>query len=154
MGSERATEIQRQIKRLQDIEGRSGESLSLLKKSIRFQGASDYAMKKASIFRENYITEMQKYKGFKNYDKFMNKLESITNPIEFFDFVSKNELTQDLTYQSFEYYGEENFNKFISQFGIEGLEENEETITDLEEKYTWTKDMQREVDRLLKNRTD
>lgn len=151
MGSERATEIKRQIKRLQDIEGRTGESLSLLKKSIRFQGASDYEMKKATIFRENYITEMQKYKGFKNYNKFMNKLKSIQNPIEFYNFVSKNELMQDLTYQSDELYGEENFNKFISQFDIEGLEDNEETISDLEEKYTWTKGMQKDVDRLLKN---
>lgn len=127
MGSERATEIQRQIKRLRDIEGRTGESLKLLKQSIRFQGASDFEMKKATIFRENYIKEMEKYKGFRNYEIFMNKLKSIHNPIEFFDFVSKNELMQDLTYQSEEYYTEEAFNTFISQFDID-IEGDMETL--------------------------
>ena len=49
----------------------------------------------------------------------MNKLKSIKNPIEFFNFVSKNELMQDLTYQSDEYYTQEAFNIFISQFDID-----------------------------------
>ena len=76
-------------------------------------------MKKASIFRENYIKEMEKYKGFRNYEVFMNKLNSIKNPIKFYNFVSKNELMQDLTYQSDEFYTEEAFNSFISQFDID-----------------------------------
>lgn len=152
MGSQRAREITRQIERLRDIENRTNYEFNRLKESIRFQGASDYEMKKASIFRENYITEMEKYKGFANYELFMDKLKSIQNPIEFFNFVSKNELMQDLTYQSDEYYTQEEFNKFISQFEIEGLEENEEIISNLKEEYKWTKGMQRDIDEILRER--
>jgi hypothetical protein len=119
MGSQRAREITRQIERLRDIENRTQYEFKRLKESIKFQGASDYEMKKASLFRENYIKEMEKYKGFANYEVFMNKLKSIQNPTQFYNFVSKNELMQDLTYQSDEFYTEEAFNTFISQFDID-----------------------------------
>lgn len=94
-------------------------------------------MKKARIFRENYINEMEKYKGFRNYEVFMKKLKSIQNPIEFYNFVSKNELMQDLTYQSDEFYTEEAFNTFISQFDIDidGDMEVLENLNILQENY-------------------
>ena len=62
MGSQRAREITRQIERLRDIENRTQYEFKRLKESIKFQGASDFEMKKATIFRENYIKEMEKYK--------------------------------------------------------------------------------------------
>ena len=51
-------------------------------------------MKKAIVFRENYLKEMEKYSHFDNYEKLMKKLRSFTNPISFFNFVSQNELTR------------------------------------------------------------
>lgn len=119
MGSIRAREIEAQIKNLKQIETKRGYEFNALKRRIMSQGASDYTMKKAIVFRENYINEMKKYSHFDNYDKLMKKLNSISNPVSFFNFVSQNELTGDLTYQSDEVYTQEAFNSFVQDFGIE-----------------------------------
>lgn len=94
MGSIRAREIEAQIKNLKQIENKVGYEFNQLKRRIMTQGRSDYTMKKATIFRENYLREMQKYSHFDNYDKLMNKLQSIKNPVSFYNFVSQNELTR------------------------------------------------------------
>lgn len=94
MGSIRAREIEAQIRNLKQIENKVGYEFNQLKRRIMTQGQSDYTMKKATIFRENYLREMQKYSHFDNYDKLMNKLNSIKNPVSFYNFVSTNELTR------------------------------------------------------------
>lgn len=119
MGSMRANQIQAQIRRLNKLENLKGSEFKNLKKSIKLQGTSDFSMKRAITYRDNYIREMKKYSGFDNYDKFMEKLNSIKNPVDFYDFVSKNEITKDLTYQSDQYYAEQEFNLFIEDLGIE-----------------------------------
>ena len=129
MGSIRAREIEAQIKNLKQIETKRGYEFNALKRRIMSQGASDYTMKKAIVFRENYINEMKKYSHFDNYDKLMKKLNSISNPVSFFNFVSQNELTGDLTYQSDEVYTQEAFNSFVQDFGIE-IEEDSVTLSD------------------------
>lgn len=129
MGSIRAREIEAQIKNLKQIETKRGYEFNALKRRIMSQGASDYTMKKAIVFRENYINEMKKYSHFDNYDKLMKKLNSISNPVSFFNFVSQNELTGDLTYQSDEVYTQEAFNSFVQDFGIE-IDEDSLTLSD------------------------
>lgn len=129
MGSIRAREIEAQIKNLKQIEIKRGYEFNALKRRIMSQGASDYTMKKAIVFRENYINEMKKYSHFDNYDKLMKKLNSISNPVSFFNFVSQNELTGDLTYQSDEVYTQEAFNSFVQDFGIE-IDEDSVTLSD------------------------
>ena len=119
MGSIRAREIEAQIKNLKQIETKRGYEFNALKRRIMSQGASDYIMKKAIVFRENYLNEMKKYSHFDNYDKLMKKLNSFSNPVSFFNFVSQNELTGDLIYQSDEFYTQEAFNSFVQDFGIE-----------------------------------
>lgn len=125
MGSLRAREIEAQIKHLDKIEMTKGYEFRRLKRSINFQGSSDYEMKKAIVFRENYINEMKKYSHFTNYEKLMFRLKAINNPINFFDFVSQNEISGDLTYQSDQYFSEREFNRFLESLGIDL--DNEET---------------------------
>ena len=72
-----------------DFEGFKG-----LRKEQKYMGTSDYTMKRAIVFRENYLKVMEKYSHFDNYEKLMKKLRSFTNPISFFNFVSQNELTR------------------------------------------------------------
>lgn len=116
MGSLRAREIQAQIRNLENLENKKGYEFNRLRERIQNIGTQDYIMKKSVIFQENYLKEMEKYKGFNNYEKLMEKLKSIKNPISFFNYVSKNELIQDLTYQSDQYYSQQEFNYFVSQF--------------------------------------
>lgn len=125
MGSTRAREIEAQIKNLKQIENKKGYEFKRLKERIQNVGRSDYIMKKAMIYRENYLKEMEKYSHFDNYDKLMAKLNSIQNPVSFYEYVSKNELTQDLTYQSDQYYSQQEFNRFVEELGIENINDSE-----------------------------
>ena len=94
MGSMRVREINAQIKNLKNIENVVGYEFNRLRDRLSRMGTSDYTMKKAIVFRENYLEEMEKYSHFDNYEKLMKKLRSFTNPISFFNFVSQNELTR------------------------------------------------------------
>lgn len=94
MGSMRVREINAQIKNLKNIENVVGYEFNRLRDRLSRMGTSDYTMKKAIVFRENYLKEMEKYSHFDNYEKLMKKLRSFTNPVSFFNFVSQNELTR------------------------------------------------------------
>ena len=94
MGSIRAREIEAQIRNLKQIENKKGYEFTRLKNRIQTTGTSDYTMRKAIVYRENYIKEMEKYSHLDNYDKLMNRLKAIKNPLKFFEYVSKNELTR------------------------------------------------------------
>ena len=94
MGSMRVREIEAQIKNLKNIESAVGYEFNRLRERLSRMGTSDYTMKKAIVFRENYLREMEKYSHFDNYEKLMKKLRSFTNPVSFFNFVSQNELTR------------------------------------------------------------
>ena len=93
-------------------------------------GRSDYSMRRAITYRENYIEEMRKYSSFENYDLLMKKLESIKNPESFYEFVSKNELTKDLTYNSDMFYSQSEFNRFVSDVLGEDIETGEDIVKD------------------------
>ena len=126
MGSRRVKELQAELKSLKQIEYKKGYEFKRLSTKIKNKGTSDYEMRKSIVYRENYIEEMKKYSHFEGYEQLMEKLESIKNPIDFFDFVSKNELTQDLTYQSDEFYSQQEFLAYVEVM----LAEDETQIED------------------------
>lgn len=119
MGSTRVREIEAQIKNLKQIENKKGYEFKKLSSRIRNIGTSDYNMKKAITYRENYIKEMEKYSHLENYEKLEKFFNNLKNPISFYEAVSKNELTKDLTYQSDSYFTEQAFNSFLEDLGIE-----------------------------------
>lgn len=152
MGSTRVREIEAQLRNLKQIETKSGYEFQRLRSRIARTGVSDYTMKKAITYQENYIKEMEKYSHFDNYDKLMAKLKSFSNPISFYNFVSKTELTADLTYQSDEYYTQEYFNRFIEDLGIEIESDSVSAFSgQLEGKYTFNK-INKDIFKDLKNR--
>ena len=127
MGSSRYRELARQKENLRGIELTTGYEFQMLRDRVLRRGASDYTWKKATVYKENYLKEMEKYSHFDNYDKLMKKLNSFSNPVSFYNFVSQNELTADLTYQSDEYYTQEAFNSFVESLGIK-LETDSQTL--------------------------
>lgn len=133
MGSIRVKELQAQLKNLKSIEYKKGFEFKRLRQSLKIQASSDYEMKKAIIYKQNYLEEMKKYSHFEGYEGLMKKLEAIQNPIDFFEFVSKNELTQDLTYQSDEYYTQEEFLAFIDVLNAEDEEDIIDAISNFQE---------------------
>ena len=130
MGSIREKEIKRQLENLKSLEEKTGYEFQRLRNRIHNIGTSDYEMKKAIVYRENYLETMRKYSHFDNYENLMSKLNSIKNPISFFEFVSQNEIAGDLTYQSDQAYSQMEFNRFLESLGIE-LTNDDYSINDI-----------------------
>ena len=125
MGSIRVREIEAQLKNLKQIESKKGYQFERLRQRIHNIGTSDYNMRRALTFRNNYINEMKKYSHLKNYEVLKEKMESLSNPVDFYEFVKDKELVKDLTYQSDEYYKQAEFNEFLRDWEIE-VEETDE----------------------------
>lgn len=99
MGSARVREIEAQIRNLKQIETKTGYEFRALKRRIQRVGTSDYSMRKAITYQENYLKMLKEsYSNFDNFDKLMAKLESIKNPQKFYEYLSQNELLADITY--------------------------------------------------------
>ena len=130
MGSERARAIEGTLKSFKKLDTEKGFEFRRVKRRIMTLGRSDYSMRRAITYRENYIEEMKKYSSFENYDLLMKKLESIKNPESFYEFVSKNELTKDLTYNSDMFYSQSEFNRFVSDVLGEDIETGEDIVKD------------------------
>ena len=118
-GSGRVREIEANIGRLKSIETKTGYAFKKLKDAIQTQGKSDYSMRKAINYKQNYLNVLEKYSHLDNYDKLMNELKKHNTPLSFYDFMSQNELSQDLTYQSDQYFTQQAFNSFLEDLGIE-----------------------------------
>lgn len=127
MGSIRVREIEAQLRNLKQIESKKGYQFERLRQRIHNIGTSDYNMRRALTFRNNYINEMKKYSHLKNYELLKEKMESLSNPADFYEYVKDKELVKDLTYQSDEYYKQAEFNEFLRDWEIE-VEETEEVF--------------------------
>ncbi len=123
--TQREIEIEAQIGNLKKFENLTKSEFKKLKSRIRNAGVTDYNMKKAIVFQNNYLNEMEKYSHFANYNILMKKLNSFKNPINFYEFLKdKNELIVDLTYQSDENFRQEEFNRFVEEITGEQLEDS------------------------------
>lgn len=119
MGSNEYRKLTRTLESFKNLDKLRGYEYERLKNRINFYAQSDLTMKKSITYRENYLEVMEKYSMFDNYDLLKQKLESITNPINFYNFVSATENTKDLTWQSDQTYTQEAFNEFLQDLGIE-----------------------------------
>lgn len=127
MGSQRARQIEAQLKNIKELETKKGYEFKRQKERIKQIGTSDYEMKKSIVYQKNYINEMEKYSHLKNYELLKIKMNSFSNPIDFYNYVKDKELVKDLTYQSDEYYTQQQFNEFLKDWDIE-LDENIENL--------------------------
>ena len=119
--SQQEDNLKAQIKNLKKLEvAKERGELNRLIRRIRNVGTKDYELRKAIIYRDNWLNTMKKYKNFKGYKELRKKLENIKDPIEFYKFVSniENENSKDLTYQSDQFFTNEEFIIFIKDFGI------------------------------------
>lgn len=80
------------LKNMQELETKKGASFEHEKRIIESQGRSDYEMRNAMRYRLTYYKEvLPKFQNFKNYDKFKEKIDSIKNSLDFYNFISGSE---------------------------------------------------------------
>ena len=108
-----------------------------LMQRIKNLGSYDVEMKRASVYKDNYMKALEQMSNYDNYDLLKEKLDSIKNPEEFYNFISQSTTLSDLfnyyeTSPSSQTYGgfdnnQEAFNSALRQLGV--LEDIE--LTDL-----------------------
>ena len=95
---------------------------------IKGLGRYDSEMKRAAVFRENYMEALEQMSNYSNYDLLKEKLDSIKNPEQFYELIQKSPTLSDL----FEYYNDnpesqtvagfdnnqEAFNRALQELGI------------------------------------
>lgn len=95
MGDERLTEIESMLERFENLEKRKGFEFKRVKESILYQGKSDIELKKAETFKINFLESLKQASNFEGYDKLINKLNKIKNPIDFYNRVKKSQIAMD-----------------------------------------------------------
>ena len=97
---------------------------------IEYWGSSDFEMRRAIIYRNNYFTMMKEaYEGLDNYDKVIKKLKEISNPLDFYEKLKALDSGEKLKDISFMYNNQPfqaNLNRLAIELGIEGVEDTEE----------------------------
>lgn len=95
MKSNRIREIEATLNNISNIEKVTGSKFRKIKERIFALGTQDKSLKRAKIFKENYLKGLQdkQFKSFKNYDLFMNFINNkLKNPQKFYDTITKSEV--------------------------------------------------------------
>lgn len=130
MGDERLQEIKATIESLDELENRKGYEFKRVKERILREGSMDKNIKRALTFRENFMESLKQASALNNYDKLVKKLNSIKNPVEFYEYVSESNIAMDfgvwykevgegdkITYGSFA-TSQEMFDLMLDELGI------------------------------------
>lgn len=129
MGSMRQKEIEAQIKSIERIEKTKGYDFERISRRIKMLGTSDYTLKKAYVFQENFMTQLEILKNnIPEFEKVYNYFKSIKNPITFFNTTQKSEVLQDffVWYQMPENYASFSNNQEIADYIINEYNTNVE----------------------------
>lgn len=88
------------IKNLNKLEETKGAEFRRIKDRITFYGEQDSELRKAIQYRKNFTDALEQMASYDNYDKLINKLNQIKNPIKFYEYVNQSTTIKDLM----EYY--------------------------------------------------
>lgn len=112
-------DIEGQIKNLRGFESLTGFEFSELKRRAFNQGRLDKEMRKAIVYRENYMKVLEEhYQNFDNYDKLIKYLKRFKNPISFYERMKKtgNENIVDIYMIYDPDMAQNQFNEYVSNF--------------------------------------
>lgn len=128
MGDAEFKKLLRTKESIEDLFNRKGAEFRRTKERTKNWGKSDYELWRASIFKENYMNALKEMSKYRNYKLLKDKLESIENPIRFYEYIKQNDIISDLflfykdkataqTYGGF-VDNQEAFNTALEQLGI------------------------------------
>ena len=96
MGDAEFKKLLRTKESIEDLFNRKGTEFRRTKERAKSWGKSDYELWRASIFRDNFMNALKEMSSYKNYKLLKQKLESIENPIQFYNYVKKSDIISDL----------------------------------------------------------
>lgn len=99
MGSSEYRILKATLKSLDNVYAKNMSEFRRAKQRIETLGVSDLEMKRSIIFRNNYMTALKEnFSNLDGYDKLIKKLNSFSNPVSFYKFVSKDEIGIDFPF--------------------------------------------------------
>ena len=96
MGDVEFKKLSRTRESIEDLFNRTGTEFRRTKERAKTWGKSDYELWRASIFRENFMNSLKEMSSYKNYKLLRDKLNSIENPITFYNYVKQSNILSDL----------------------------------------------------------
>lgn len=96
MGSEEARKIESTLKNINQLEEATGDKAKRIRRRIKELGTLDYEMYQSIIYKDNYMKGLEDYSSnYESYYLLKNKLNSIKNPINFFNYVKRSTVMTD-----------------------------------------------------------
>lgn len=121
MGNSEARRIQANIDRINELGKKTGSAFKSLKKYIKTTGTNDYTLRKATVYRNNYIETIEKqFSKLHGYKELKKAFRQHSNPIEFFDWIKAtgNINIIDIYYESNQTFTQEQFYRYLEELGI------------------------------------
>ena len=84
------------IKHMGGIDKKVGDSFLKLKNRVIKNGTLDYELRQSENYRKNFMKSLENASHFENYNLLVNKLNTLRNPIKFYEFVNKSEIFADI----------------------------------------------------------
>ena len=96
MGDREFRQLMRTKESIEDLLNRRGYEFQRTSARTKLWGKTDYELYRAEIFRENFMNALKEMSSYKNYKLLRKKLESIKNPIQFYNYVKQSDILNDL----------------------------------------------------------
>lgn len=96
MGDREFKQLLRTKESIEDLFNRVGSDFETTKKRALIWGKTDYELWRASIFRDNFMNALKEMSNYGNYKLLRDKLKSIENPIQFYNYVKQSNILSDL----------------------------------------------------------
>lgn len=77
--------MEAELKRIKNVFKQKGKQFEKTVKAIENIGSSDYEIRKAYIYRENYFKMFRQFKNSEYYEAILKKLKAIENPVAFYN---------------------------------------------------------------------
>ena len=96
ISNEKIDRLESTLEALKTYDYKTGEDLKRAIARIEKIGSKDYELRKAQTFRDNFMKTFEAgLSGYEYYDEFKRKLESIKDPRDFYDYISRSEFLMD-----------------------------------------------------------
>ena len=96
MGDSEFKKLLRTKESIEDLFNRRGSEFKRTKERTSSWGKQDYELWRAAIFKENFMNSLEEMSSYTNYKLLRDKLESIENPIQFYNYVKQSNILSDL----------------------------------------------------------
>ena len=96
MGDREFKQLIRTKESIEDLFNRVGSDFKRTAKRTLNWGKTDYDLWRASVFRANFMNALDEMSNYNNYNQLYNKLRSIENPIQFYNYVGQSNILSDL----------------------------------------------------------